>query len=186
MATFFTADLHIGHAKVIKFCNRPFSDLKEMHDALIEKWNARVGRADDVYVIGDFGFHGRSSDLERVFVALKGRKHLIKGNHDPRQVLSLNWSSHPCDRKTLGIEGNTVYLDHYSHRVWPKMHYGAYHLYGHSHGNLPGTGRSTDVGVDVWDYQPVTLDEIVERMKAENPDFDAYDPETRRAGRGKK
>jgi hypothetical protein len=43
-------------------------------------------------------------------------------------------------------------------------HYGALHLYGHSHGSLPGCGRSLDVGVDCWDWRPATVPEILERM----------------------
>lgn len=172
MATFFTADLHIDHANIIRHCERPFVGVDEMHAALIDGWNKRVGRADDVYVVGDFGFHGRSSNLARVFHALKGRKHLIIGNHDGRKVLQLSWSSKPCDRRVLGIEGKTVVLDHYSLRTWPKMHHGAYHLYGHSHGSLPGAGRSIDVGVDVWGFKPITLDEAIEGMRQNNPDFD--------------
>jgi calcineurin-like phosphoesterase family protein len=37
-------------------------------------------------------------------------------------------------------------------------------LYGHSHGRLPGTRTSLDVGVDCWSYLPVTLDEIRDRL----------------------
>ncbi|MTH95526.1 metallophosphoesterase [Roseibium sp. RKSG952] len=173
MATFFTADLHVGHRQIIRHCSRPFQDIDEMHEALIRRWNDRVrSKSDDVYVVGDFGWSGKYSGLERIFAALNGRKHLVKGNHDGRQVLQLPWSSKPVDRKTLGVEGKTVYLDHYSLRAWPKRHFGAYHLYGHSHGNLPGIGRSIDVGVDVWDFRPITLNEAIEGMKRDNPDFE--------------
>jgi hypothetical protein len=51
-------------------------------------------------------------------------------------------------------------------RVWNKAHYGAFHLYGHSHGSLPPQGRSHDVGTNVWDYRPVTLAEVKERLDA--------------------
>ena len=47
------------------------------------------------------------------------------------------------------------------------MHRGDIHLFGHSHGSLPGTATSTDVGVDCFGYRPVTLDEIRVRL-AEN------------------
>lgn len=47
------------------------------------------------------------------------------------------------------------------------MHRVDIHLFGHSHGNLPGTATSTDVGVDCFEYRPVTLDEIRVRL-AEN------------------
>jgi calcineurin-like phosphoesterase family protein len=57
-----------------------------------------------------------------------------------------------------------VWLSHYAHRVWPHSWHGDLHLYGHSHGSLPGTPTSEDVGVDCWDWGPVTLDRILDRM----------------------
>ena len=33
MANFFISDLHIGHANVIRFDQRPFANLSEMHEA---------------------------------------------------------------------------------------------------------------------------------------------------------
>ena len=57
-----------------------------------------------------------------------------------------------------------IRLSHYAHRVWPGMHLGDIHLYGHSHGSLPGTAASLDVGVDSWDWAPVRLSEIREAL----------------------
>ncbi|GJD90610.1 hypothetical protein BHAOGJBA_4152 [Methylobacterium hispanicum] len=65
-----------------------------------------------------------------------------------------------------------LWLSHYAHRVWPRMHYGDLHLYGHSHGSLPGTDASTDVGVDCFGFRPVTLDDVRVRL-AENVQFSA-------------
>jgi hypothetical protein len=47
-------------------------------------------------------------------------------------------------------------------RFWNRSHHGAWHLYGHSHGNLPDTptSLSMDVGVDTHDFQPWHFDEI--------------------------
>ena len=53
MSIFYIADLHIGHANIIKFDNRPFADLNEMHSVIVDNWN-RVVRGDDtVYILGD-------------------------------------------------------------------------------------------------------------------------------------
>ena len=54
-------------------------------------------------------------------------------------------------------------MSHYSHRVWSYSHHGSIHLYGHSHGNLPGFGRSFDIGVDTNDMKPYSIDEIVKK-----------------------
>lgn len=56
-------------------------------------------------------------------------------------------------------------LSHYAMRVWNKSHHQSIHLYGHSHGTLPGFGRSMDVGVDTNNLYPYHLDEIIDRMK---------------------
>ena len=54
MANYYIADLHLGHANIIRFDNRPFADLTEMHDIILNNWNSRVTGNDTVYVIGDF------------------------------------------------------------------------------------------------------------------------------------
>lgn len=46
MANFYISDLHIGHENILRFDNRPFADVNEMNNKLIENWNARV-RSDD-------------------------------------------------------------------------------------------------------------------------------------------
>jgi calcineurin-like phosphoesterase family protein len=60
-----------------------------------------------------------------------------------------------------------VWCSHWAYCVWPQMHRGDIHLYGHSHGGLPGTAASTDVGVDCFDFRSVALEEIRVRL-AEN------------------
>jgi calcineurin-like phosphoesterase family protein len=169
--TFFTSDHHFGHAKIIEHCKRPFADVDEMTEVMIERWNAVVGPHDDVWHLGDFAYRMRPEAVERVFRRLRGRKHLIVGNHDDKHVLRLAWSSEPKDRRAVRVPGEAlpVICDHYAMRTWPKAHYGAVHLYGHSHGALPGMGRSVDVGVDVWDFRPVRLEElrpVLERQQA--------------------
>ena len=56
-------------------------------------------------------------------------------------------------------------MSHYAHRTWDKSHHGSLHLYGHSHGTLPGVGRSMDVGVDSTDmnsdFTPFLLDDVI-------------------------
>ena len=77
---FFTADSHFGHTNVIKFCARPFVSAEEMDEALIENWNARVKGCDTVFVLGDMFY--RCENVALILRRLKGKKHLILGNHD--------------------------------------------------------------------------------------------------------
>lgn len=84
--------------------------------------------------------------------------------------------------KTFNIEvdnhvnNRSLFLSHYSHRVWNGSHRGVIHLYGHSHGSLPGLGKSMDVGVDVaykifGEYRPFNIKEIFEIMKDKKVHF---------------
>ena len=165
MTTWFTSDLHFGHANIIKYSNRPFASVDEMDRVLIANWNAKVGQYDVVRFLGDFCF----SDLEkgqRYFDQLNGVKHLIVGNHDKTAVQIKGWKS-INHFEEIKVEGQSITLCHYAMRVWNKSHHGAWHLYGHSHGSLPDdpNSRSFDVGVDCHDYQPINLDDISRIMK---------------------
>ena len=47
---YFTADTHIGHENVIRFCGRPYATAAEMDEALVESWNSRVKGNDTVLI----------------------------------------------------------------------------------------------------------------------------------------
>ena len=177
MTIFYSADHHFGHHGIIGLCKRPFETAEEMDEMMIRRHNDRVERSDDAYFIGDFSGSNDPKYLAHIFNKLKGRKHLIVGNHDNKHVLRLGWSSQVTHRRELKVDGQIFILGHYPERSWDKMYKGAFHLYGHTHGKLPGVGRSIDVGVDAWDFQPILASEAIERMKAWNHDFDTYAPE---------
>jgi calcineurin-like phosphoesterase family protein len=124
---YFTSDLHLGHANIIKLCNRPFSSLEEMNETLIANWNARVTNGDEVYVLGDLMFRVIDSP-EKYLTRLRGKKHLILGNHDASWIKKIN-----LERYFQGVERLSVIntgeckatLCHY-----PMMSYeGAYLIY---------------------------------------------------------
>ena len=172
MITFFTADLHLGHADIVTSRMarpRPFASIEEHDEAIISRWNETVlSNSDDVYVLGDFSLGLDAAALERAFRRLRGRKHLIVGNHDHARTLRLPWSSKPADLRRIAVDHgdrrHDIVACHYPMRSWVRVHHGSLHLYGHTHGSLPGTRRSCDVGVDVWEFRPVTLPEIVDAM----------------------
>jgi len=71
------------------------------------------------------------------------------------------------DRLIAGRRARVVFLSHYAHVVWHHSDRGVYHLYGHSHGNLEAwrdehmpSALALDVGVDCWDYQPLSFTQI--------------------------
>ena len=78
---FFTSDLHLGHENCIRLCNRPFSSIEEMDETLIENWNHKVTGKDTVYILGDLIYRSQKPP-EEYLRRLRGKKHLILGNHD--------------------------------------------------------------------------------------------------------
>jgi calcineurin-like phosphoesterase family protein len=161
MNVWFTADHHFGHARIIELAKRPFASVETMDEAMVERWNARVEPGDLVYHVGDFSFADHTPYLKR----LKGQKRLIVGNHDHSNRLKKaeGWST-VDNMLHLTLDDTPIVLCHYGMRVWNRSHHGALHFYGHSHGNLPGDSQSLDVGVDCWDFQPVSLAEIKARL----------------------
>jgi calcineurin-like phosphoesterase family protein len=159
MATFLIADTHFSHSAVIRMCQRPFRDVKEMDDAMIAGWNAVVRRDDTVIHLGDFAHRATDDRLPKIFGALNGHKHLILGNHDAKATQTLAWES-VRDIAYASIDSQNVVLCHYAMRTWPKIRRGALMLYGHSHGRLPGNVQSADIGVDVMGWSPVRLSTI--------------------------
>lgn len=43
---YYTADLHLGHANIMKLSGRPFESVEEMNEALVNNWNAVVSKND--------------------------------------------------------------------------------------------------------------------------------------------
>lgn len=171
MTTWFTSDTHFGHARIVELARRPYSNVREMDKALIRAWNECVQRDDVVWHLGDFSFEQDTPRIDEIFARLNGEKHLIVGNHDEdnEATLTLPWSSISIlVAPKIGEE--YVALCHYPMKTWPKARKGAIHLHGHMHGRLKGTARSVDVGVDAWDFKPVSLAEIHRRLRSLPPD----------------
>lgn len=166
MENWFSSDIHFGHENVIKYCNRPFADAKEMDSVIMENWNARVAPKDHVYFLGDFCFN---KNWERYLNKLNGRFFFIFGNHD-KQIRNKIHHHHKViwagDYKEINIEKQPIILMHYAMRVWNKSHHGAWMLYGHSHNSLEDDKRllSIDVGVDAHDFKPINFQEVREIM----------------------
>ncbi|ANY85469.1 hypothetical protein BB934_45455 (plasmid) [Microvirga ossetica] len=163
MTLFFTSDTHFRHAAILHHDRRPFVSVEEMEAEIIRRWNARVRPRDTVYHLGDFAW-GKAKVVAEILPRLNGHIHLIWGNHDHNTVRRMTeWAS---SQPYLEIKDgdDLVCLHHYAQRTWNRARYGSYHLFGHSHGNLPPQGRSIDVGTCCWDYKPVTLAEIKARL----------------------
>ncbi len=167
---FFTSDLHLGHNNIIKHCNRPFSSVEEMDETLIVNWNSRVGDGDSVYILGDLMFRN-TVPPDEYLRRLKGKKHLIVGNHDRYWMKDADLDKYFCSidnllYMTTGKE--QCVLCHYPMMTWPHVHR-SYMVFGHIHNNtdqafwrlIEQSEVMFNAGVDVNYFFPVTFDEMV-------------------------
>ncbi|MDE7324771.1 MAG: metallophosphoesterase [Lachnospiraceae bacterium] len=167
---FFTADLHFYHDKIIRHTQRPFHNVEEMNKILIQKWNDKISYHDEVYILGDFTMKG--ADLAAACLyALRGKKYLIRGNHD-----NFADSKEMVSSLFLGIQDymEITYLNqrfilfHYPIMEWNGCKKGAIALHGHQHNhkdyNLENRKKGIlryDVGVDANNMEPVSAEEIM-------------------------
>ena len=163
MTVFFTSDTHFGDHRVLNIRPRPFGSLNEMNEAIVTRWNARVGSDDEIWHLGDFA--SRLKVAQAILPRLNGHKHLVTGNNDEPAVCALNWSSVQAYAE-LAVDGVMLVLCHYPLRTWNGIQRGALNLHGHSHGRLKPLRRQFDVGVDAHQFQPIRLDELLMSRRA--------------------
>lgn len=168
---YYISDLHFGHQRVIEMDGRPFETIEQMDETIMERWNERVTEEDDVYIVGDFAYHNAytaSWYLRR----LRGRKHLIIGNHDYNTVQDEKaLECFASVEKMLRItdNGRTVCLCHYPIAEWNGKRHGGYHVYGHLHVRrdevyafMSRFDRALNAGCMLSGYRPATLEELME------------------------
>ena len=183
--TWFTSDPHYYHANVIRFCNRPYDDVGEMNEKMVSNWNKVVKPEDTVYCLGDFSLAFRAVELYSG--RLMGNKKLVPGNHDfchsyhkksrnaenqakwIKKYEEHGWEVLP-EQTTLDIPGvATVNMCHHPHAdgweddkyaKWRPKTDGRWLLCGHVHEKWKVLGQCINVGVDVWGYTPVNIEEI--------------------------
>jgi calcineurin-like phosphoesterase family protein len=131
-----------------------------MDATMLDRWNATVGPEDEVWHLGDFALGVPVDAMAELLARLHGRKHLTTGNNDSPAMTGLaGWSS-VQPYAEIERDGFGLVLRHYPFRTWRNMGRGWLNLHGHSHGRLAPLLRQTDVGVDAWDFRPVTLAQI--------------------------
>ena len=176
---YYISDTHFGHANIIWLCNRPFDSIEEMDKVLIANWNARVGRDDHVWHLGDFSYRNSVSAINYL-AQLNGHKHLIIGNHDHKSVLKQVDLSQWFESVTYAgsrtdDQNRRIWMAHYPLCAPPK-HF--WMLYGHIHHNrdasywplLRDNEFALNCCVEMNGYMPVTFEELIvnnERWKRE-------------------
>jgi calcineurin-like phosphoesterase family protein len=177
---FLISDTHFGHEGICKFTDdhgnkvRPFANAHEMDEHIIEKWNAIVKPRDKVYHLGDIAIKRQAiRTLER----LNGEKVLIRGNHD---IFKLSdYARHFKDIRATHRIASAIVMSHIPlHRDSLKV--GMCNVHGHTHTRqmmwqgLPDY-KYLNVCVEQTGYAPITLDEVMARVRSRTPDPSSLD-----------
>jgi calcineurin-like phosphoesterase family protein len=166
MTDWITADWHLGHEAIIHFCNRPFQNTHQMEKILVKNVNSLVKEDDCLYFLGDLFWGGtdKANNLGHILQKIKGRKILILGNHDRIKPLSYI---------DLGIESVHTSLRYKMLNVM-MVHDPAWAaaiprdwvvLCGHIHDLFKVSRNVVNVGVDVWDFKPVKIDDVIKLIE---------------------
>lgn len=176
MNHWFISDTHFDHENIIKYCDRPFKNQEHMNTILVKRWNERVKPEDIVYFVGDFGFgkHGKEYAKQ-----LNGNIVFIKGNHDRNNGIKTRIKS-----LVLQINGHQYNLVH--DPAYANVNYEV-NITGHVHNKweikrIRKGFAFTDcinVSVDVWNFYPVSLDEIMNRYREWRKKYD-YKPKKKK------
>lgn len=79
---YYIADLHFYHAAMNdRMDHRGFASVEEMNEYMIDKWNKKVRKNDEVVIIGDLSW-GNAEETSQLTRRLHGKLYLIQGNHD--------------------------------------------------------------------------------------------------------
>jgi len=170
------SDTHFSHTNILSYCpNRNFKTIEAHDEHIIGLWNEKVSNDDLVYHLGDFSFCNPQKSIE-IVERLNGRKILIQGNHDHKNLKNADFCSHfeKIDKYleiSTSFQGNKVkiLLCHFPFESWEGMNRGTYHLHGHIHSvhgtfKLSHIKRRKDIGVDsredcgLWELQELLFE----------------------------
>ena len=208
---YFTSDTHFGHKNILHYTPKRCADIgvvcqnidgkyiytdtftnmeiseedaiKRMDCYIIDKWNSIVNKKDEVYILGDFSFHG-VEETQRIFHKLNGKKHLITGNHDGSGSSIEGWLTLKqykivdCKKSRFDFLDSTqrLFLCHFPMVSWWSMEHGSIMLHGHCHGRIDDVNESNpilrlDVGWDgrrnMW-----SLEDIIEYFEDKKKKFE--------------
>ena len=164
------SDTHFNHSKILEFTQggrsiRPFSNVDEMNQTMLDNWANTVKPQDTVIHLGDVLFGENKVEwLEANFAKLPGKKRLVLGNHDNPKHLApffkdmqmwidmsdkgLLFSHTPQHESTLAE----------SHRFGDKP---LLNVHGHIHTNPSPEGPYKCVCVEQTYYKPVNIEELI-------------------------
>lgn len=163
--TWIVSDTHFGHKNIVKYCNRPKNHNKLMED----QWRTLVQPEDTVLHLGDLAvwYGPEEENWLDLAATLPGKKYLLRGNHDMRK--DKVYTDHGftlIPEFVQVIDGKRILFSHApdSTRFWEWD----INVHGHVHNStyrddpsLPQKRDYRNVSVEVMDYKPTRLKEII-------------------------
>lgn len=176
---YLTSDLHLYHKSFI-YEPRGFHNAEEMNYAIEKNWNELITDNDDVYILGDLIFKGENNTLDDamdIVRRLKGKKHVILGNHDGSMKTPLYKNEKSivevAGAKYLWYKGHQYYLSHFPSitvdlEIEKKPKEWIINFFGHTHKKekfYDGLPFMYNVSLDAHDNRPVLIDEAIADIK---------------------
>lgn len=166
MKIFFTSDTFFG--RKLTAINRGFSSSDEMDDAIIDKWNEKVGVNDIVYHLGNFAWDPISA--ESTIIHLNGRINFIGGSYDKHmsEISLIKAGRHILLPSISFIPKDHIVLSHWPLMDWPEKEKGSLHIHGGTIKSNIQKGFRFNASIDNWSLNPVdmdTLKDIIESHK---------------------
>lgn len=161
----FVSDLHLSHKNIIKYCSRPFDNVDQMNEILIQNWNKKIGVEDRVFVLGDFALCGKDKIIE-FGNQLKGKKILVLGNHESGSLKTYFEAGFEL------IYRHPIYFNNWILSHVPLPNCPCVNIHGHLHQKKvddcidfkKGKYPYINVSVDQINFSPIKLEEIEEKL----------------------
>ena len=176
---FLISDTHFNHNKEFIYKPRGFNNIEEMNTTIISKWNEKISRDDDVYVLGDFFLGTDIEFIKTTLPILNGKIHLIIGNHDTPAKINLYKQFDNIVEivysTQIKFNNRLFYLSHYptlTADLNSNPDTSIFNLFGHTHSKdtfYEERPYMYNVAVDAHDNEPISIEaiyyEINEKIK---------------------
>ena len=160
---------------------RGFVSVEEMEDTIVQNFNSILTKRDVLYHLGDFYWENDMIGIKNFIKRLNFKKLIfLRGNHDKPLIRYMKQTK---DSRLelhsdlfLKDSGCSLHLYHYPVFCYDKKYnngqfeeYKYIHLHGHQHKNQNGelmkVKGAVNVNVDMNDYKPLNINDIIEIVK---------------------
>lgn len=171
MNNWFISDTHFFHKRILDFKDHDgqlirgskFSSVEEMNETIRDNWNSLIKKSDNVFHLGDV-FFGAKNVFIPFWKTLYGNKHLVFGNHDDIRFFIQNDLVQKAKIQKTFREHRILATHIPVHTSSLEDGHFRYNVHGHLHEKTIDDKRFINVCVELSNYQPVHLDDILQKI----------------------